>query len=619
VFIVRGYILRSQEASVAAHARFVAQVVLADELRPSDFTHPSSARIASLDRLFRSKVLTAGVVNAALYSSNGRVAFSTQHALIGRRTTATPAVRKASSLRTISSVTSRRRVEGKTAKVLEELVPIRFREGGPAGVIAFTNDYGRVASAARRGFIPIAIVLELLFGVLFAAFVPTLRRATRQVRAHLRETESRALHDDLTGLPNRLLFEDRTHHALAQSQRDGRGAVVMLIDLDRFKQINDTLGHGAGDALLREMARRLSSVLRDCDTVARLGGDEFAVVLSGVGMEGARESAVRTQQVLEEPFTSDGLLLSVGASIGIALHPEHGTTPSELMKHADVAMYEAKRAASGYEIYDPETDTSDAERLALVSELRLAPERGEIVLHYQPKIDLVSGEVDGVEALLRWRHPAHGLITAERLMPLAEQAGVSQRIRDYALVEAIRQAGEWRRNGIEISVAVNLDARSLVDRELPSRVAAMLTEHGVEAAQIEVEITETSMLSDLTRVRAVARELAATGVILVVDDFGTGYSSLNSLSHLPIEKLKIDGSFVRRAADSDRDRAIVAATIELSHSLGLQVVAEGVEDADSLELVRALGADYAQGYHVGAPVDPAVIASRAELASEKAA
>jgi diguanylate cyclase (GGDEF)-like protein len=439
------------------------------------------------------------------------------------------------------------------------------------------------------------------------------------VRAHLRETESRALHDDLTGLPNRLLFEDRTHHALAQSQRDGRGAVVMLIDLDRFKQINDTLGHGAGDALLREMARRLSSVLRDCDTVARLGGDEFAVVLSGVGMEGARESAVRTQQVLEEPFTSDGLLLSVGASIGIALHPEHGTTPSELMKHADVAMYEAKRAASGYEIYDPETDTSDAERLALVSELRLAPERGEIVLHYQPKIDLVSGEVDGVEALLRWRHPAHGLITAERLMPLAEQAGVSQRIRDYALVEAIRQAGEWRRNGIEISVAVNLDARSLVDRELPGRVAAMLTEHGVEAAQIEVEITETSMLSDLTRVRAVARELAATGVILVVDDFGTGYSSLNSLSHLPIEKLKIDGSFVRRAADSDRDRAIVAATIELSHSLGLQVVAEGVEDADSLELVRALGADYAQGYHVGAPVDPAVIASRAELASEKAA
>jgi diguanylate cyclase (GGDEF)-like protein len=375
----------------------------------------------------------------------------------------------------------------------------------------------------------------------------------------------------------------------------------MLIDLDRFKEINDTLGHAAGDALLRETAIRLVEVLRDGDTVARIGGDEFAVVLPDAPLIGIHETARRLRRAIETPLEHDGVMLGVGASIGIAVAPEHGRTVAALLRHADSAMYQAKRAGLGHVVFDPGARERDAATDSLARELNGALDRGEVVLHYQPTIRLDTLEVRGVEAVLRWEHPREGTIAADRFLPLAERAGVHQRLYDFALREAVRQAGEWRRAGVDLSVAVNLDARTLLDRDLPRRLERLLAEHGVDAQQLEVEISEPALLSDVDRVTAGATELAALGVVLAVDDFGADQTSLKSLAYLPIEKLKLDRSLLVRALDSQRDRIVLAGVIELAHKLGLATVATGVESAEALELVRELGCPLAQGDHLGAP------------------
>ncbi|MGZ4403447.1 MAG: putative bifunctional diguanylate cyclase/phosphodiesterase [Gaiellaceae bacterium] len=447
----------------------------------------------------------------------------------------------------------------------------------------------------------ILIILSVLLVAVLAGLVLVLRRATWQVRSHLGEREFEAMHDGLTGLPNRTLFEDRAQLALSRSRRVGHAAAVMLLDLNRFKEVNDMLGHAAGDAILREVASRIAATLRGADTVARLGGDEFVVVLGDVEVGDAHETATRIHHALQEPILIDGLSLSVGASIGIALYPAHGPTVSALLQHADAAMYQSKRGGTPYEIYDPATATNHAERLSLAVDLRSALDSGHLTLHYQPKLDLRSGVVDGVEALLRWQHPSLGLLAADRFVPLAEQIGLATSISEWALGEAIRQCALWGSHGIELDIAVNLDVRSLVDLDFPDRVLALLERHGVDAKRIELEITETAIMSDPVRVRGVAIQLAALGVQLAIDDFGTGYSSLSYLSRLPISKLKIDRSFVGRMGTSERERIIAGATVALAHNLGFAVVAEGVEDAATLELVRELGADLAQGYFVGPP------------------
>jgi EAL domain-containing protein (putative c-di-GMP-specific phosphodiesterase class I) len=343
--------------------------------------------------------------------------------------------------------------------------------------------------------------------------------------------------------------------------------------------------------------------LRGADTVSRLGGDEFAVLLCGVAVADCKEAAARIHEALAEPILIEGLLVSVGASIGIAFSPMHGDTVSALLRHADVAMYESKRGGRSYEVYDPDSDPNNAERLSLATDLRKALQTNALVLHYQPQMDLGTGELAGVEALLRWQHPSLGLLGAERFMALAEQIGLASAISEHALVTAIRQCGDWRRNGLNLHVAVNLDVRTLLDLEFRERITAHLDEFEVDGEQIELEITETSLMTDPVRVRRVAHELAETGFQLAIDDFGTGYSSLNYLSQLPISRLKIDQSFVGAMTTSHRERVIVGATIDLAHNLGLEVVAEGVEDETTLELLRELGSDFAQGYHIGLPVD----------------
>jgi diguanylate cyclase (GGDEF)-like protein len=429
------------------------------------------------------------------------------------------------------------------------------------------------------------------------------RRAHREIHAAALD----ALRDQLTGLPTRRLFDDRITQAVAASSRDGGGVALMVMDIDRFKEVNDTFGHAAGDVLLQEVACRILGAVREVDTVARIGGDEFAVVLSGADEAAARETVHRVREALEAPLEVSGGLAPVSASIGVALHPVDGDTPAALTEHADAAMYAAKRAGTGFAFYDVAARTTAAARRALTEELTAAIGTRQLVLHYQPRLDLASGRLSSVEALLRWRHPSRGLLPADAFMVEAAQYGVAGAIFDHALAAAFAQAGEWHRAGLDADVSINVDPRSL-DR-LPNRIGHLLAEHEVDPERIEIDIPEEAIVSDFGRARTVANELAALGLILVIDDFGTGrHASLAALGVLPIEKVKLGSSFVRAALTSPRERAIAQATIGLAHRLRLDVVAEGVEDAASLAFVRQLEVDHAQGYFIGHPVGASAIA-----------
>ncbi|MEP6813608.1 MAG: EAL domain-containing protein [Actinomycetota bacterium] len=443
--------------------------------------------------------------------------------------------------------------------------------------------------------------MALLLAVVIVGLAIALWRVGDQPAA-TQEAEFRALHDNLTGLPNRALFDDRFEHALAQSNRDGVGAAVMVIDLDRFKQVNDTHGHAAGDAVLRTTAERLAMTLRECDTVARIGGDEFGVVLTGIDLDGARESAARMHDFLSAPFDVGGAVVEVGASIGVAVHPAHGATPSALIQLADIAMYDAKRAGVGYSLFDVAAASSVADHRKLARELRGAVARRELLLHYQARIDLRSDELVAVEALARWGHPTLGLLTAETFMALADENGLGAAIADHVIASAASQCASWDAEGLPLTVAVNIDARSLADPGFPQRVARLLDERGVPAERIELEFGERAILTALKHSREIVIELAGLGTQIVVDDFGTGNSSLGHLADVPISKLKLDRTLLLRAAASTRERLVVAATVAIAHDLGLEVVAEGVEDEAGLEFVRSLGSDYAQGYYLGTPM-----------------
>jgi diguanylate cyclase len=441
--------------------------------------------------------------------------------------------------------------------------------------------------------------LTLIWLLLQPLFASVARRFRRVADEH----ERLALHDPVTELPNRILFVDRVQQALLGARRESTVVALLLLDLDRFKEVNDTLGHHQGDLLLAKVAARLRGLLRTTDSCARLGGDEFALCLPGLsGADGALAAARRLREALAEPFELGGISLAVEASIGVALFPEHGGDAETLIQHADVAMYLAKEAGADCELYASERDRSSPERLALVAALRDAIESDQLVLHYQPKLRPADGTVIGVEALVRWRHPQRGLIPPADFIPIAERTGLYRPLTHWVLGQALRQAAAWRAQGRVLSVAVNLSARSLLDPELPQTVAALLREHDVEPARLELEITETTLMADADRAQELLAALRELGVRISLDDFGVGYSSLAYLKHLPVDAIKIDRSFVLAMDEDAADAAVVRSTIALAHNLGLTAVAEGVECEAALRQLAELGCDLAQGFHMSRPL-----------------
>jgi len=411
-----------------------------------------------------------------------------------------------------------------------------------------------------------------------------------------------ALHDALTDLPNRTLLHDRVALALRAAERAATPLALLLFDLDHFKEVNDTLGHHAGDQLLRAVAIRLVGTVRASDTVARLGGDEFAVLLPTADAEAAITAASTLLAALEPPFLVEGQRLEVGASIGVAVAPAHGADAAALLQHADVAMYVAKRGRSGYALYDADQDEHSLRRLALMGELRQAIAAGQLLLHYQPKVAVATGRLQGVEVLVRWPHPERGLIPPAEFIPLAEQTGVIGPLTHWVLDAALGQARAWRDQGLALPVAVNLSARLLQDPGVVDTIVGLLDAWGLDAYWLEIEITESAVMADPAGALAILTRLHDRGIRLSIDDFGTGYSSLAYLRRLPVDTIKIDQSFVRELAVNGDDAAIARAIVDLGHTLGLGVVAEGVEDDVTWARLTALGCDVAQGYHIGRPI-----------------
>lgn len=417
------------------------------------------------------------------------------------------------------------------------------------------------------------------------------------------EMEHRALHDTLTGLANRELLADRCDQALRAAERDGRTVGLLLIDLDRFKEINDTLGHHFGDQLLIQIGPRFAGVLRACDTVARLGGDEFAVLLPEVsGIDAAAAVAHTLQAALSRPFHVEGVELDVKASIGVVVSGEHGLNATTLMQRADIAMYVAKNRNPRVSTYDPENDTHTPERLALLGDLRRALRSGELLLHYQPKVSLSTHEVCGAEALVRWQHPVHGVLQPDAFIPLAENTGLIGPLTRHVLDLALAQTRRWADQGAPLQIAVNLSARNLLEDRLDEAVAELLARHGVPARHLKLEVTESAIMTDPVRAKEVLHRLAGRGIEIAIDDFGAGYTSLGQLKNLPITEIKIDLSYVTTMDTDTSNRLIVRSLIELGHDLGLSAVAEGVETAAIRDGLTSYGCDVAQGYFLSRPL-----------------
>ncbi len=417
-----------------------------------------------------------------------------------------------------------------------------------------------------------------------------------------------AYEDPLTDLANRSRFADLLESAIGQAARGQVRLAILMMDLDRFKYVNDTLGHGVGDHVLREVSARLQRAVAGAECVARLGGDEFAILVKHGGETDCAETARAIIDALEEPILFEGQPLDVGTSIGIAHYPEHGHDAQTLVRNADIAMYAAKRNRSGFAIYVSHYDTHQQEHLSLLGELRRAVERGELRLYYQPKISLHTANICAVEALIRWEHPQRGLVPPAQFIPFAEHTGYIKLLTRWVLREAVRQAGEWQRAGLRLQVSVNISARDLMNRDLPDQVAELLDEHGVAASLLCLEITESGFMDDPAHAQKVLDRLAELGVKLSIDDYGTGYSSLSYIMRLPVQELKIDRSFISRMTSDPEISTIVRSTIDLGHNLGLKVVAEGVEELAAWNMLRTLGCDDAQGFFMSQPLPPAALA-----------
>ena len=469
--------------------------------------------------------------------------------------------------------------------------PILAHDGAVLGVFAMYSLSVREPMPVESRLIDVIIRI--------AGIAIERKRAEDQIRylAH---------HDALTGLPNRSLLKDRLNQAILQTQRHNPWVSVVFVDLDHFKTINDSLGHTAGDELLKVIANRMVSTVRTTDTVVRLGGDEFVILLVDQPESPATISAIlgRVRAAIAEPAVIDGRTLYVTCSMGVATFPDDGLDPEALLKNADAAMYKAKDAGrDNVQFYTAEMNIKIHEKLALQQELRNAIVRSEFLLHYQPQVDLRSGRIFAAEALIRWQHPAQGFLTPIKFIPVAEETGLIVQIGDWVLHEACRQNKAWQDQGLPpISVCVNVSARQFREKNLISRVVSALRESGLESKYLELEITESLIMHDVDQAVATMQALRKLGVQLAIDDFGTGYSSLNALKTFPVARLKIDKSFISNLASNESDKAVAGAVISLGQKLNLRVIAEGVETAEQVEFLRANNCDEIQGYFFSKPI-----------------
>jgi len=600
LLFVREHAISQAESDAVFHSRFVVRSVLGDRLRPSDFSRPlNEDRTATLDSVARSDILFGDSLALQLYSPKGKLTYASGAGVVG--TTPSDAARARSTLATGDVAKQVETINGR--KVLKVFVPVPFVGlDQPAGVLALEQDYKPIAQAGRRGLLPVIGVLQLILLTLYVSLFPLLRRVTARLRGQVEQIEKLALYDALTGLANRRLFHDRLEQAFFSSQRSETGFSLMLLDLDRFKEINDTLGHQTGDAVLEQLAARLTEVARASDTVARLGGDEFALVLLGA-QDGtsALFVAERVLRALDRPFEIDGLSLQVETSIGVAVFPRHGNDAEQLLKHADVALYASKEVHVPI-VYAAEQDQSSNEGLGLVGQIRAAVDKGELVVHFQPEVDLATGQTTRAEALLRWEHPDQGLLLPDSFVPLASRSTLIRPITRFVLDAALRQCRAWQDAGLAVGVSVNLAARDLADPQLEHEVADALRKWKVKPELLQLEIPENAVVSDRDRVMKTLARLGERGVTLAVDDFGSGHASFSHLKQLPVDVLKIDKSLVENLDSDDEDDAIVRSTIELAHSLGLTVVAEGVESDRALQRLAELGCDLAQGFCLARPM-----------------
>ncbi|MVZ99353.1 EAL domain-containing protein [Actinomadura sp. LD22] len=495
--------------------------------------------------------------------------------------------------------------------------------------LRFDLGYQVLVHLALLGLAPLMVIAmdrsALFVPLILLPFIAVYLNASVAVRR-----EHQALHDGLTGLPNRKLLIVRTEEALAEARgaekrsaalRRGPAALkparrrapveerdqrtgLFLLDLDRFKEVNDTLGHPTGDRLLQLVAHRLTHSVRPGDLVARLGGDEFAVLLPSVRDEAAaREVAARLRAALGEPVRLDGMSFDLEASVGIALFPDHAPDFELLLQRADVAMYNAKESRTGVEVYSPANDRNSPERLTMLGDLRRAIDRAELELFYQPKVSLRDGQLVGMEALLRWRHPDKGLLEPEAFLSIAEQTYLMRSITHHVVEAALAQTAAWWREDLAVQVAVNASGRDLLDTGLTETIEEGLLARGLPAAALQLEITERILMNEPAYASDTVAKLAELGIPLSLDDFGTGYSSLVRLKRLPVEEIKIDSSFVGRLAESTDDAVIVRSIVDLVRTLGLRSVAEGVEDPQTARMLREMGCDAAQGWHFGRPMD----------------
>jgi diguanylate cyclase (GGDEF)-like protein len=610
-------------ADASQSTALIAKIGIQPRLSPRDLSRGlSTEALRNLDKQLGARTTTSTLVRLKIWSASYKTIYSDDHSLIGHTYAPSDELRAALAGHPQPAQVITPSAHGENASetglgpLVEVYVPLRFASAGPPdGAFEMYLSYRPIAAAISSDKRTIALLVALGLALLWAVIYRIAARASRRLRRQARENYRLARYDQLTGLPNRMLFIERVAEALQPESSEASTTAVLLIDLDGFKQINNTLGNPTGDHVLREVARRLESELGAETLLARLGADEFAVLCPHTaGVTGAIRTAADVQASLESPVAFAGVAVNVEASIGIAVMGEHADDLDALLQHADAALARARSHCSRVEVYSPEHDRFDPTRLMLLGQVRGALEREEFVLHYQPKLDLKGRRIAGVEALLRWQHPERGLLAPMLFVPLVEQTALVRPLTLHVIDMALRQMVAWRERGIRLGMSVNLSARNLLDPELPAQVFERLHRYGIAAETLTVEVTESSTMADPERAVRVLDALRSGGVGVSIDDYGTGNASIDYLARLPANEIKIDKSFVTGMCEDPRAEAIVRATVDFARHLKLHVVAEGIETREVLERLTALGCDTGQGYLISRPLPAEELTAR--LATE---